>query len=85
MYCTYLTTDIPAVVSRIKLRNSLLVPPHAVRWGCIVGACTLDDERSVATIAFSDTPKRLWDLNCDLNGFPSISTFGTLWRAVDLA
>lgn len=87
--------DIPRDVSSTKLLNSLLVPPHGqdmtpttlqphVLCGCIITDSRLDDELSVATIAFSDTPKWLRDLNCDRNGFPKICTFGTIWRAVDL-
>lgn len=95
IHCTYLMNDIPRDVSSTKLLNSLLVLPHGqdmtprtqqphVLCGCIMADSRLDDELSVATIAFSDTPKWLRDLNCDQNGFPKICTFGTIWRAVDL-
>lgn len=40
----------------------------------------LDDELSVATIEFRDTPK--W-LSQDPYGFPKFTPLGTLWRAVD--
>lgn len=40
----------------------------------------LDDELSVGRTESSDTPKRLQDLSHDPNGFPKITTSGTLWN-----
>lgn len=74
--------------------NSLLTPSHLqhatvmerapdVVCGIIITNSRLDDELSVATIEFSDTPRWLQDLNLDPRGFPKSTVFGTIWRAVD--
>lgn len=88
--------DISRDISRIQILNSLLVPPHGqenappgsrqpqVLCSCLVTDSRLDDELSVAVIAFTDTPKWLRDLNCDPHGFPKKTTFGTLWRGVEM-
>lgn len=51
--------------------------------GIIITDSRLDDELSVATIDFSDTPQWLRDLNLDPRGFPKSTMYGTLWRGVD--
>lgn len=44
----------------------------------------LDDDLSVAIIEFTSTLLWFKTLDRDPNGFPKISTLGTLWRGVDL-
>lgn len=51
--------------------------------GIIITDSRLDDELSVATVDFSDTPQWLQDLNRDPRGFPKSTMYGTLWRGVD--
>lgn len=87
--------DIPQGTSRAKLINSLLSPtleseptgtvqnPADVRFGLLISASRLDDELSVATIEFSNTPRWLLALANDAYGFPKKTAFGTLWRGVD--
>lgn len=95
-HCRYLMNNIPRDISRIQLLNSLLVPPHGrdtsppeyqpqVLCGCVMIISRLDDELRVAVITFSDSPRWLRELNCDVNGSPKKSAFGTIWRAVDTA
>lgn len=90
----YLMNDIPRGTTRSNLMNSLLTPRHLqhatlmehrpdVVCGIIITNSRLDDELSVATIEFSDTPRWLQDLNLDPRGFPKSTAFGTIWRAVD--
>lgn len=87
--------DIPQGTSRAKLINSLLSPtldseptssihnPADVQFGLLISASRLDDELSVATIEFSNTPRWLVSLANDAYGFPKKTAFGTLWRGVD--
>lgn len=74
--------------------NFLLTPSHMdhatgndlrpdVVCGIIITDSRLDDELSVATIEFSDTPRWLQELNRDPRGFPKSTVFGTIWRGVD--
>lgn len=51
--------------------------------GITIADSRLDDELSVATVEFGDTPKWLQDLNMDPRGFPKNTLLGTLWRAVN--
>lgn len=86
--------DIPRNTSVARLMKSLLTPSHVaalasthptpdVVCGIIITNSRLDDELSVATVVFSDTPQWLQDLNRDPRGFPKSTTFGTMWRGVD--
>lgn len=82
--------DIPRGTTRVKLLNFLLAPSHRqnpsgklhpdVYCGAIITDSRLDDELSVATLQFSDTP--VW-LNGDPCGFPKKTALGTLWESVD--
>lgn len=81
--------NIPRGTTYSQLMNSLLVGPYAegdavprshVHCGLIMTDSRLDDELSVATIEFTDTPRWLRDLARDLNGFPKKTTYGTLWN-----
>lgn len=87
--------DIPRGTSRINIINSLLLQtptnnhsgyPAApeVQVGIMMADSRLDDELSVATIEFSDTPEWLQYLNNDTYGFPRKTAFGTLWRGIDM-
>lgn len=84
--------DIPRGTPRARLINSLLAPSHEdqpntfrpdVFVGVIITDSRLDDELSVATIEFSETPDWLQRLNKDPYGFPKTIAFGTIWRRVD--
>lgn len=88
--------DIPRGTSRINIINSLLLKTPAndrrgypvapeVQVGITMADSRLDDELSVATIEFSDTPEWLQYLNNDTYGFPKKTAFGTLWRGIDMA
>lgn len=72
-----------------ELMNSLLVDPYAenttpprsnVQFGLVMADSRLDDELSVATIEFTDSPRWLRCLARDPNGFPKKTTYGTLWN-----
>lgn len=76
--------------------NSLLSPSHIsqaadahfrpdVVCGITITDSRLDDEQSVATIEFSDTPQWLHTVSLDPRGFPKYTEFGTLWRDVNRA
>lgn len=91
-------TDIPRGTKRITLINYLLAPPHwpvANTAAGIVQAhvqfasdntdSRLDDELSVATIEFTQTPQWLQITSLDPTGFPKKTIHGTLWRGVDRA
>lgn len=82
--------DIPRGTSLLKLIKCLQPPGygqssptsrlHDVQVGIVIQDSRLDDELSVATIEFRDTPA--W-LSQDPCGFPKVTALGTLWRAVD--
>lgn len=81
--------DIPRGTAYLKLMNSLLVGPYDeddvvplshVHCGLVMADSRLDDELSVATIEFTDTPTWLKNLARDANGFPKKTTYGTLWN-----
>ncbi|KAL0634668.1 hypothetical protein Q9L58_006394 [Maublancomyces gigas] len=87
--------DIPRGTSRINIINSLLLQTPAndrrgypvapeVQVGIMMADSRLDDELSIATIEFSDTPEWLQYLNNDTYGFPKKTAFGTLWRGIDM-
>lgn len=88
--------DIPRDTKRIALINYLLLSPHGqhivspnsnqahVLCGVEIHDSRLDDDLSVATINFSDTPQWLRNLNNDPNGFPKKSALGTIWRGIDI-
>lgn len=81
--------------SRAKLINSLVTSGRTddpvspgmfepdVLFGIIVSDSRLDDELSVASIEFSDTPTWLQHLNQDPCGFPKKTLLGTIWKGVD--
>lgn len=83
--------DIPRGTSRGKLARFLLAQSSSptgplqqqpqVVFGSAISDSRLDDELSVATLEFSDTPS--WLLNQDPSGFPKHTLLGTIWRAVD--
>lgn len=82
--------DIPRGTSRAKLARFLLAQSHGpstphqapqVVFGSAIFDSRLDDELSVATIEFSDTPS--WLLNKDPSGFPKHTLLGTIWLGVD--
>lgn len=86
--------DIPRGTARPRLMNSLLTPSHIpsslntdirpdVFCGVTITDSRLDDELSVATIEFSDTPQWLQAVSLDPRGFPKYTEFGTLWRDVN--
>lgn len=85
--------DIPRGTAKMTIINSLLAPDimlgtlpvtHAhVQFGIRMSDSRLDDELSVATIEFSDTPKWLQLLNHDAYGIPKPTAHGTLWRGTD--
>lgn len=86
--------DIPRGTTVARLMNVLQSPRHIppaiitgqtpdVVCGIIITVSMLDDELSVATIEFSDTPRWLQDLALDPRGFPKSTALGTLWRGVD--
>lgn len=87
--------DMQRNTNRSKLINHLLSPTHEdttdapgvlrpdVVFGLQITDSRLDDEQSVATITFSDTPAWLLRLLRDPHGFPKTTDFGTLWKAVD--
>lgn len=91
MFSQYLMNDIPRGTKYSKIMNSLLAPPYGpgseppekprpqVVCSLVITDSRLDDELSVATIEFSDTPRWLRDLNNDPHGFPKKTPFGTLW------
>lgn len=54
-----------------------------VLCGITITDSRLDDELSVATVEFSDTPQWLQDLNHDPRGLPRSTMYGTLWRDID--
>lgn len=91
-------TDIPRGTKRITLINYLLAPPHwpvaataaaivqaHVQFACDITDSRLDDELSVATIEFTQTPQWLQITSLDPTGFPKTTIHGTLWRGVDPA
>lgn len=96
---TYLMNDIPRNTPRMRLINSLLSPSHAndashhtappqtfqpdVTFGLTMADSRLDDELSVASIEFTDTPLWLQALNADPCGFPKRTILGTIWKGVD--
>lgn len=89
LFSKYRTNDIPRGTTYSKLMTSLLSGPYPddnaaprshVHCGLIMADSRLDDELSVATIEFTDTPKWLRDLARDVNGFPKKTTYGTLWN-----
>lgn len=45
----------------------------------------LDDDLSVTTLEFRDTPRWLRSLNQNPYGFPAKSGLGTIWRGVDMS
>lgn len=76
--------------------NSLLSPSHIpqaagthirpdILCGITITDSRLDDELSVATVEFSDTPQWLQTVSLDPRGFPKYTEFGTLWRDVNRA
>ncbi|KAL0634675.1 KN motif [Maublancomyces gigas] len=83
----------------MRLINSLLSPSHAndashhtappqtfqpdVTFGLTMVDSRLDDELSVASIEFTDTPLWLQALNADPCGFPKRTILGTIWKGVD--
>lgn len=95
----YLVNDIPRGTPMMKLVNYLLAPPHwsgelatlagnlqpHVQFACNITDSHLDEELSVATIEFTETPKWLHLLNLDPTGYPKKTPLGTLWRGVDRA
>lgn len=84
--------NIPRGTSRAKLTRFLLgqsagpsrmhheKAPQVV-FGCAIFDSRLDDELSVATIEFSDTPS--WLLSQGPSGFPKHTNLGTIWPGVD--
>lgn len=88
--------NIPRGTKVITLLNYLLEPrtgpfeavagatSHAdVHCGTIITDSRLDDELSVATIEFGNTPIWLQYLRDDPYGFPKKTPSGTLWEGVD--
>lgn len=91
IFSSFLMNDIPRGTPRGKLARFLLAQssshtgPHQqqpqVVFGSAISDSRLDDELSVATLEFSDTPA--WLLNQDPSGFPKHTLLGTIWRGVD--
>lgn len=88
--------NVPRGTKQVTLLNYLLAPPNTryaalealtpqadVHCGAIITDSRLDDELSVATIEFSNTPVWLQDLRDDMCGFPKTTPLGTLWLGVD--
>lgn len=83
--------DIPRGTSRGKLARFLLAQSSSpmgpfqqqpqVVFGSAISDSRLDDELSVATLEFSDTPP--WLVNQDPCSFPKFTLLGTIWRGVD--
>ncbi|KAL0631124.1 Ankyrin repeat and EF-hand [Maublancomyces gigas] len=85
--------DIPRGTSRAKLTRFLLAQSRSpsttlhletqpqVVFGCDIVDSRLDDELSVATIEFSDTPP--WLQSQDPYEFPKHTQLGTIWCDVD--
>lgn len=83
--------DIPRGTSHAKLAKFLLARGHGMRaarqqlpqqlspqvvLGSAISDSRLDDELSVATVEFSDTPA--WLLDQDPSGFPKHTLMGTI-------
>lgn len=64
-------------------QGSLLITDAQVQFGISIVDSRLDDELTVATIQFSDTPEWLQKLNQDQFGFTKLTALGTIWRGVD--
>lgn len=84
--------DIPRGSSHGKLARFLLAQSHGpsgalpelvpqVVFGSNISDSRLDDELSVATLEFTDTPP--WLLNQHPSGFPKHTLLGTIWLGVD--
>lgn len=88
--------NIPRGTRRFQLLNSLRSPTHEHATDpapnflhlhppatVTITNSRLDDELSVASIHFSDTPNWLQRTNNDPFGFPKKLALGTLWRPID--
>ncbi|KAL0636946.1 hypothetical protein Q9L58_004049 [Maublancomyces gigas] len=93
-FSTFLMNNIPRGTSHAKLTRYLLAQAHGpsalhqahspqVLFGSDICDSRLDDELSVATLEFSDTPP--WLLNQDPSSFPKNTLLGTIWLGVDRA
>lgn len=93
-FSTFLMNNIPRGTSHAKLSRYLLAQAHGpsalhqahspqVLFGSDICDSRLDDELSVATLEFSDTPP--WLLNQDPSSFPKNTLLGTIWLGVDRA
>lgn len=86
--------NIPRGTSHAKLTRYLLAQAHGpsalhqahlpqVLFGSEISDSRLDDELSIATLEFSDTPP--WLMNQDPSSFPKNTLLGTIWLGVDRA
>lgn len=90
----YLVNDIERTTSRTKLIDFLLAGDgqnrahEKLQYDMIssleISNSRLDDDLSVAIVKFRETPKWLHYLNDEPFGFPKKTSFGTLWKGVDL-